>query len=259
MIVVSASMKKAGSGWYFNLTNDLLVAASNEDVRSIRDRYGLNGLLKGGNCQVDFTHAHLVPRLLLPYLRGQSFTIKTHGRPRRPLQSLIRLGLMKATYIYRDPRDVALSMLDHGRELRAEGNHANVLAGIETLDDALSYIQTSAIDVWSKWMEIDGVLMVRYVDLLTDTAGELRRLSDYLGLDVPQSTLLELTAKYDRRSRDRGHDENLHFNAGIAARYRQKLDSDERRLCRERLDPELTQMGYSEKSDSPSHSPVPLP
>lgn len=244
MIVVSASMKKAGSGWYFNLTNDLLVAAGNESVRDLRTRYGLDGLLKGGNCQVDLSYASRLPRLVPPLMRGQTFAVKTHGRPRFPLQSLMRLGLAKATYIYRDPRDVALSMIDHGRELRDEGNDANVLARIETLEDALAHIRDDAIEIWTQWQNVGGVHMVRYEDLLTDTEGELRRLADYLELDVPASTYQALTAKYDRRSKNDDHDENLHFNAGIAARYRQALDEDARALCRKRLDPELSRMGY---------------
>ena len=256
MIVVSASMKKAGSGWYFNLTNDLLVAAGNTDVRELRERYGLDGLLKGGNCQVDMTHAARIPRLLRPLLRGQTFAVKTHGRPRFPLQPLVRLGLAKATYIYRDPRDVALSMIDHGRELREDGNHANVLASIETLDDALTHIRADAIKIWSQWQDMGGVLMVRYEDLLTDTAGELRRLAGYLGLDVSDAILQAVIDKYDRSSKDDVVDENLHFNAGIAARYRHALGPDDRALCRRRLDPELSRMGYmSSANGNPGATP----
>ena len=46
MIIISAGMRKAGSGLYFNLTNDLLVAANMQDVRELKTKYELESILK---------------------------------------------------------------------------------------------------------------------------------------------------------------------------------------------------------------------
>ena len=41
MIILSTGMPRAGSGWYYNLTNDLIIAAGYQDGHKIRQRYHL--------------------------------------------------------------------------------------------------------------------------------------------------------------------------------------------------------------------------
>ena len=65
MIVISAGVHKAGSGLYFNLTNDLLIAAGMQDVREVKKEHGLADLLKNYNCNIgeflgiDYSHIDL--------------------------------------------------------------------------------------------------------------------------------------------------------------------------------------------------------
>jgi hypothetical protein len=41
MIILSTGMPRAGSGWYYNLTNDLIIAAGYQDGHNMRQRYSL--------------------------------------------------------------------------------------------------------------------------------------------------------------------------------------------------------------------------
>ncbi|HLT46453.1 MAG TPA: hypothetical protein VK002_04425, partial [Rubricoccaceae bacterium] len=96
MLIVSASLKKSGTGWLYNMLNDLLVAAGHEDSRALRDRYGLDDVVKGGLC-----HAHprwpLIRRVLPLLRRGETLAVSTHSGPNPELLALMALGLAKAT------------------------------------------------------------------------------------------------------------------------------------------------------------------
>ena len=46
MIVLSGGMPKAGTGYYFNLTNDLLIVSGGQDIRRLREKYDLGAILK---------------------------------------------------------------------------------------------------------------------------------------------------------------------------------------------------------------------
>lgn len=51
MIVLSAGLPKSGTGWYYNLTNDLIVAGL-DDAHAVRERYKLHDILDGENCRL---------------------------------------------------------------------------------------------------------------------------------------------------------------------------------------------------------------
>lgn len=50
MFYVSAGMPRAGSGWFYNIMHDLVVAMGGEDAREIRRRFLLQPILTEINC-----------------------------------------------------------------------------------------------------------------------------------------------------------------------------------------------------------------
>ena len=61
MIILSVGMPRAGSGWYYNLTHDLVTATGGQDARQIRQRYHLESILTEVNCNI----GALTPRRLV--------------------------------------------------------------------------------------------------------------------------------------------------------------------------------------------------
>ena len=242
MIVVSASLKKSGSGWYFNMTNDLLVQAGNQDVREVRRAYGLEGVLLEDNCRINPNIVNLA-RLMRPHRQGNTFVVKTHAGPTPSLRLLMNRGMIKATYIYRDPRDVVLSALDHGARVRKAGK-ANILAEIKTVEQAVAYVATLLRD-WDGWTATPHTLLVRYEDLVADTWGELKRLVAFLAVDITEDRLRSVAAPYQKDNQDSVQKSRLHFNKGIAGRFRSQMSADELALCAEQFGPYLQRMGYA--------------
>ena len=229
------------------MTNDLLTLAGYSDVRELRDRFGLHDILKEYNCNLgDITTIKLL-RLMKLNLMGHTFVIKTHEKPAHLLMRLwAGIGWLKATYIYRDPRDVALSAFEHGERIRREGG-SHTFARLRSMEEAIRYAG-ELVSTWSEWLKLnkavpDKVLIVRYEDLNNDTLNELRRLIDFLGLNISADQLELVTGKYSKTSRS-AEKKGLHFNVGETGRYKSMMNEAELSLCDEIFGKYLRAMGY---------------
>jgi hypothetical protein len=248
MIVVSAGMQKAGTGWYYNMTNDLLVAAGHEDARHVRDRYHLQPILRFHNCNVG---RPLLPKLLLlaiPHLFGNTFVVKTHAGPTRSLQALLSRNVATATYIYRDPRDAALSAYNHGQRLRQEG-HTHSFSRLTTVESAILAAK-DWLEIWEQWLALDRILMTRYEDVLAAPSTHAWRLVDFLGLAVSRQDVTRIVDAYradDALLHGNSNKKNTtHFDKGVVGRHRQVFTQRELALCQEHFGDYLPQMGYED-------------
>ena len=257
MIVLSAGMQKAGTGWYWNMTNELLMAAGHPDARDLREEYKLHAVLTTRNCNVRRLDDQAIRELDRISQLGQTFAVKTHLRPSKLVRKLMAEGRIRATYIYRDLRDVIISALDRGRVMREtgqlHGRHFYIgpqksFAKYHTVRGAIRWARFRLLPVWKAWAGSDGVLLTRYEDLHADTHGQLRRLAEYLDLDVSDKQIETIVAAYDRRRMkpDVAKAGYMHFNKGITGRFKEVLSDKQQDLCRRRLGRYLQMMGYRE-------------
>ena len=143
-IVVSAGMQKSGSAYIYNIINDLLIKAGFTDARSLKLKYSLDDLMKYHNNNIGLLNKENLIKLLKIGFKEKKFVVKTHGGPITFLNLLMNLGLAKTIYIYRDPRDVLLSAIDHGNKILLEGEN-HTFAKMVNFDDALRNVKS-----WSK-------------------------------------------------------------------------------------------------------------
>ncbi|RPJ22611.1 MAG: hypothetical protein EHM33_23075, partial [Chloroflexi bacterium] len=122
MIVLSVGMPRAGSGWHYNLVHDLMKTTGCSDARDIRERYHLQSILTEVNCNIGVLSARRLAMVTLPALLVNTFVIKAHAGPTSTSRLLQRLGLLRITYIYRDPRDAMLSAYDYGQRALKKGH-----------------------------------------------------------------------------------------------------------------------------------------
>ncbi|MCH8152866.1 MAG: sulfotransferase domain-containing protein [Planctomycetes bacterium] len=254
MIILSAGMQKAGTGWYWNMTNELLMAAGYLDSRDIREKYQLHAVLTTANCNVRGLDDQAILELDRISQQGHTFVVKTHRRPSKLVRKLMAEGRMRATYIYRDLRDAIVSALDRGRVMREtgelHGRHFYIgpqrsFAKYHTVRGGILWARWRLVPVWKAWSRYGGVLMTRYEDLHADTHGQLRRLAEFLEVDVSDDQIEAIVSTYHRdRIKNSQEQVFLHFNKGVAGRFREVLTSKQQELCRKRLGRYLEMMGY---------------
>ena len=139
-LILSVGMPRAGSGWYYNLTHDLGVAAGYQDAREIRKRYHLQEILTEVNCNIGALTPHRLFLVLIPVLLGNTFVIKTHSGISRTASSLIQRGVIKPLYIFRDPRDASLSAFEYGERSRQD-NRTGEFSKLMTIENGIGFIR----------------------------------------------------------------------------------------------------------------------
>jgi len=244
MIVVAGSLKKSGSGWLFNMTNELLGQEGKDDVRSLRDRKRNHDLIRGENCQTNVRKPGNVLRLLGLHFQGHSFVVKTHSRLSPVLHALSRTEVCRPIHSIRDPRDVVLSLLDHATRLREAGT-PNSIASIESFEESLSYTK-HLLDSQTVWLTSPHVCTVQYESLIMDPLKQMERVAEFLGLDPSTETLKAIVNRYVGSGNKNVVDAHrMHFNKGRADRYQEEMSEDELNRCNQALGPWLTKLGYS--------------
>lgn len=241
MIILSVGMPRAGSGWFYNLTNDLIIAGGYQDGREIRRQYHLQRVLTEVNCNIGaLTVKRLIP-VLIPSILGNTFVIKAHAGPTSFAQRLIHTRQLVPTYIYRDPRDAMLSAHEYGQRAIQRGR-PNAFSHLADFDTSLAFIE-EYIRIGEAWSSVDGVLHTRYEDLKRNYQVEVIRLVEFLQLDVGNPSIQAVIIKH---TPDQGshYQVGTHFSKGISGRYRTAYSPEEQQILVERLGGYLRKMNY---------------
>jgi hypothetical protein len=242
MIVLSVGMPRAGSGWHYNLINDLMKTRGSVDARHIRERYGLQNVLTEVNCNIGVLSARRLGMVTLPALTGNTFVIKAHSGPTRASRLLQSLGLLQISYIYRDPRDAMLSAFEYGQRALQKG-HPNAFSHLTDFQKSLDFIM-GYVRIWERWTKEKDVLIARYEDLLTDYDNEVARLLGFIKLDGSKPEARKVIETY-RPGMAEGQ-QGLHFYKGRIGRFREVYGADEQAMLTTKIGSYLPRMGYEE-------------
>lgn len=240
MIVLSVGMPRAGSGWHYNLVHDLMRTTGCADARVIREKYNLQGILTEVNCNIGVLSARRLAMVTVPALMGNTFVIKAHAGPTTASRLLQRLGLLRITYIYRDPRDAMLSAYDYGQRALQKGR-PNAFSHLTDFQKSLDFI-LEYVRIWEKWMKEKDVLIARYEDLLTNYEQESIRLVRFLRLNAGEPEVRAVVDAYRPEAAE--GQQGLHFYKGKIGRFRSSYSAEELAILQEKLGPSLARMGY---------------
>lgn len=241
MIVLAVGMPRAGSGWHYNLTHDLMRTAGAADAREIRRRYRLGSILTEVNCNIGALTLRRLLMVLVPSLLGETFTIKVHAGPTPFARWLIQRGRIRPTYIYRDPRDATLSAYEYGLRGLAE-NRTNAFSHLTSIQKAIDFMH-EYVHYWEAWTAIPLCHTVRYEDLKTNYPTEADRLATFLGLD-PQTPAVRAAIEGYQPGRASRSDRGLHFHKGVSGRFREALTPEQQLACLQAFGEHLERMGY---------------
>ena len=240
MIVLSVGMPRAGSGWHYNLIHDLMQATGCAEAADIRRRFRLQDILSEVNCNIGVLSARRLAMVAVPALLGNTFVIKAHSRPTAAFRMLRSVGLIRATYIYRDPRDAMLSAMDYGKRAVEKGR-PNAFSYLSDFEQAVDFM-TTYVRIWQAWVRERGVHVSRYEDLLKDYDAETGRLAAFLGIDATKPGLGEVLGRF-RPEQAEGR-QGTHFFKGRIGRFREAFTADQQAVLVAKFGAYLETMGY---------------
>lgn len=238
MIILSVGMPRAGSGWYYNLTHDLVVSAGGQDARSIRQRYRLQNILTEVNCNIGALTLRRLLLVLVPSLLGNTFVIKAHAAPSHTARRMIAWGLLKAAYIYRDPRDAMLSAYENGQRALVKGR-PNAFSQLTNFDAALEFMQ-EYVRISEAWLDIDEVLHTRYENFVLEYENEAQHLARFQGLDNYDAAVID-TYRPEQASQEQ---KGTHFRKGKIGRYRDAWTPEQQEILAQAFHAYLKRMSY---------------
>ena len=243
MLVLAVGLPKAGSSWFFNLVNSLLVAGGCSDAREIRERYQLSDIVKFGECNIQEPTAEKLARLTNMPVANHTFSVKTHFSPNDSVLKRMVDNTVRVTFIYRDPRDMAVAAMEAGEKLRGRGVFER-FGRLQSMDEAILWSAERVKDEWLKWSCFEPVLRVRYEDLVVETDKELQRVAAFLDLKVTKNSLEKVVREHSRETLIRQKSNRYHFNQGIVGRYKRLMTIDQIALCQQLYGNHLQTMGY---------------
>jgi len=240
MIVLSVGMPRAGSGWHYNLIHDLMKTTGCADAHDIREKYKLQNILTEVNCNIGVLSARRLAMVTVPALMGNTFVIKAHAGPTSASRLLASMGVLRITYIYRDPRDAMLSAFDFGQRALAKGR-PNAFSHLSDFEKSAGFMM-EYVRIWDKWMNEKNVLVARYEDLLTNYDVESAKLVEYLKLDGTKPEVRAVIEQYRPGAND--GQQGLHFYKGKIGRFRDAYTGEQQAVLFEKLSAYLERMGY---------------
>ncbi|WP_081193750.1 hypothetical protein [Halomonas sp. BC1] len=154
---------------------------------------------------------------ILNWLPENAVTVvKTHGAPSQLACELVNQGKAFASATFRDPRDIAVSLVDHGERSRQKGiaDFANFIQPI----DALTEIKHQ-INRLDSWVKLDGCQSFSYELIRSkpeDVVSVLLNQLEFFDIKVS-----EVLAPFKDPANI------IHYNVGGSGRHKDQMSTEE--------------------------------
>jgi hypothetical protein len=242
MLIISSGMQKSGSAYFYNVINELLIASgSGTDARQLKNNRNLDDLMKWHNNNIGkLTLAKLIKLWRICSQEG-TYVVKTHSGPNLSVKILSRLGLLRIVYCYRDPRDVLLSAVEHGKKILGEGGN-HTFANMVDFDKALNEVKCW-LRIWKAYAEMPGVLTVKYEEMMQDPVTVTKKIEDWLDISVDSEKRQDILWKFSKDNSE-GDRKGMHFNKARTFRYKTEMTEEQKAACKDEFRGYLGAMGY---------------
>lgn len=241
-LVLSVGMPRAGTGWFHNIIQTLVIADGGINAGEIRNKYHLGKLLTEVNCNIGTISTHRILPVIFPLLFEPNYVIKLHAGRKPMADRLISIGLIKPTFIYRDPRDAALSIYEYGQEAITNPTASNAFAGIRSIEEAIDFI-TPYVAIAQGWIRSPHTFTVKYETFLSEFDLVVPRLVDFLDINLSANrslTLVEHLKPGIKPSRRKF----THFMKGKVGRHQEKFSQSQIEYCDNKFGDFLREQGY---------------
>lgn len=156
--------------------------------------------------------------------------IKTHSKLHPMVARQLKNGRLVGHAVCRDPRDIALSMLDAAREGRAWGSSRN--GTFRCLEDTLPVIRKQ-VEHFLAWARCPGILVLHYEQVAFQTQETIDQLAGQLQLVVDPGRIIRTVTKERFTQQNRGISQRWksEMSAADAAKIGIEFDSFIRKFC----------------------------
>lgn len=193
MIIFCHGMAKSASSFVTQLTLGLVRIHCQKNyfkLRSLKDYLpGSNGLFVDDHIDLDSLVREIYDDIGTS--REHFIVIKIHRACTPYVASMIESCRVKAISTYRDPRDIALSLLDAARLDFA--NNKNRFTKYKSIVDTQEMVDYQ-IKCFKTWSAVKNISLVSYEDIALNPNNVSHQISSYLGFEDNESVVVDLTS-----------------------------------------------------------------
>ncbi len=242
MIIINAGLPKSGTTLIQQYQIDLITFAGKRNGQNELFKYGYNihefseQSNRGFFVDIGDTEFKLLEEISRDF---GDIVVKTHCIPNEYIEKILLQQLGKATFCYRDPRDIILSAIDHGKRTREGLDRSGAYHDLFDIDQGIIRIK-KWFNMFVEWKKIENVLFIKYEELIQDKIGIINALMRYFHLDLSEASLYSIYEKHEKLKISAWN-----FNVGKCFRWRDEMDSNQISKCNHLLKEEIIQLGYS--------------
>lgn len=200
------------------------------------------------------SHDFQLPVNLFERLQDVLAVLKLHVHGSRHNAGVLRESGVPYVIMYRDLRDVAVSHVFYVQRTPWHPEYSDY-KGL-SIEEGLHHFGETLLPEFVEWIrgwhanrDSENSLVVRYEDLLTDTATSFRKVARLFDLPDDSDTIQSIVDAHrfenlsGGRSRGEDGDESF-FRKGVAGDWKNHFTSDLKRLYKERAGQALVEFGY---------------
>lgn len=210
MIYICYGITKSASTFLYQMTEEVFRAAGRPVVRLGKPFRKADSIENYFNFIDDALLAEIER-----HTGGADIVLKTHGPPRGGVAAMVSRGQVLASASIRDPREIALSMLDHGTRSRLWRNTA--FSEFVTVQDTLNSIDIQ-LGCFREWAGLKTIEIFTYNDICYASEAVVGAIARQIGADIDADRVI-------RRFADKGTIGQ--FSKGRALRYSEMSEADQ--------------------------------
>jgi hypothetical protein len=239
MIVLSNSIPKSGSTLFSWLQKDIITHSVTNNGQLIIEQEISNKQVNGiGHFVNNIEDKNTLQTLISLSDKYGLFLIKGHTELTNELKEAIKEKRIIVTFIHRDPRDILLSIIDHGRRSKSTIS-SRFFAQFQSIEQTIPFV-IHQCKIALEWIEFGNAMIFRYQDLVSSPHSEILRFCESINLEVSKNTIDKVVETYTS-SPVTGVRQ---YNTGKLLRYKEEMTLKEIEYCNQFLSYYIQKLGY---------------
>lgn len=241
MFIVNAGMPKSGSTLFSFYQKRILEYCIPGQGQEHFENLISSGIINGvGHFVHDIEKPERLQQLWELSVESGPFVVKTHAALTEFMKGFFLEHDVVITFIHRDPRDIILSAIDHGKRPVKNPVLHSYFKQFTDVEHSIPLVREFCHTGY-EWFLYSHKHLFSYHDLLAHPFETIRRFAGLLQIEPSENLIRQLVTDYTV-NQEMGQRQ---FNTGKLIRWSAEMNTKDAALCNELLKNEILQLGYS--------------
>jgi len=239
MLILSNGIPKSGSTLFSWFQKDILMHSFPKNgqklfEQSVRDKR-IDGI---GHFVGNIKDKTTLDNLITFSEKNGPFLVKCHTSITNDIKEAVKSKKAIVTLTHRDPRDIILSVIDHGKRENSNGS-VGFFSQFQSVEQTIPFV-VAQCKIALEWIDSGFVEIFRYQDLITNPHNEIFRFCEI----IEQKTTKQVVNKVVETYTNNQINGIRQYNTGKLTRYKEEMTLKEIEQCNNVLLYYIHKLGY---------------